>query len=114
MLNFKFYGLTDITKKDTDWVPMEIRYAVDSCDLPVLAVYPGYNSILDPSSLNGLWPKALASRINNSTADVIHFPFAKDPLMDAISQFSIHTDKLEGALNYYSKQAHLDWKLLKN
>lgn len=29
------------TKEDTDWVPFEIRYAVDECEIPIIAAYPG-------------------------------------------------------------------------
>lgn len=29
----------ETTREDTDWVPFEIRYAVDECNIPVIAVY---------------------------------------------------------------------------
>src|SRR4051812_42325809 len=28
------------TRFDTDWVPFEIQYAIDSCGIPVVAAYP--------------------------------------------------------------------------
>ena len=65
------------TKNDTDWVPFEIEQAVDRYGLPIIAAYTGYDSILAPNQHSGLWPSALASRINNKTARVIHVPFKK-------------------------------------
>ncbi len=29
------------TKEDRDWVPLEISYAVDTCEIPIIAAYPG-------------------------------------------------------------------------
>jgi hypothetical protein len=40
------------TREDTDWVPLEISYAIDTCAIPVIAAYPGYTSIRDPQSLS--------------------------------------------------------------
>ena len=105
--------LTDITKNDTDWVPFEIRYAVDNCDVPIIAAYPGYDSILTPKSLSGLWPSALSTRINNASAKVIHIPFKQGPLLDAIGQFSVHSNNLTGGLSHYSREAYQSWGLMK-
>lgn len=105
--------LTDITKNDTDWVPFEIQYAVDKCDIPIIAAYPGHNSILAPKNLSSLWPSALSARIKNASAKVIHIPFGQGPLLDAIGQFSIHSNNLEGGLNFYSREAHQNFGLLK-
>ena len=49
----------DTTKNDTDWVPFEIRYAIDECEIPVIAAYPNCGRILNPEALRDLWPKAL-------------------------------------------------------
>lgn len=104
--------LTSITKNDTDWVPFEIRYAVDDCDLPIIATYPDYRAILHPNLLSDYWPQALASRIGNANANVIHIPFAKEPLLSAIGQFSVHAGKLNGAYIYYTADIHRKWGLL--
>ncbi|HMD90616.1 MAG TPA: TIR domain-containing protein [Anaerolineaceae bacterium] len=79
----------ETTWQDTDWVPFEIAYAIDHCSLPIIAAYTMYSCILAPNLLNNLWPKALADRITNHTAHVIHIPFKKEPLADALSQFRI-------------------------
>jgi len=104
--------LTGITKHDTDWVPFEIRYAVDDCDLPIIAAYPDYRVILHPHLLSDYWPQALASRIGNANANVIHIPFAKEPLLDAIGQFSVNAKSPNGAHVCYTADTHRKWGLL--
>lgn len=94
------------TKNATGWVPLEIEFAVDTCDIPIIAAYTDYKSILEPALLSDLWPKALRDRINSRTASVIHIPFKKNPLQDAISQFSHNNKPNNGALGYYGKSAY--------
>lgn len=102
----------ETTREDTDWVPFEIRYAIDECEIPIIAAYPKFQSIMAPGALANLWPTALATRINSKTAHVIHVPFKREPLRDAISQFSYeHYPKNEG-LGYYSREAYQSWSLL--
>jgi hypothetical protein len=96
------------TRFDTDWVPFEISYAVDNCEIPIIVAYPGYDRIMDPGALSALWPKALADRINNGTAKAIHVPFKKEPIADAVLQFDFDTPP-KGSLVYYSKDAYLSW-----
>src|SRR5688572_1843477 len=48
------------TREDTDWVPLEIEHAVDVCEIPIIAAYPGYSMILNPGLLADLWPPTLA------------------------------------------------------
>lgn len=96
------------TRFDTDWIPFEISHAVDNCEIPIIAAYPGYERVMDPSALSALWPKALADRINNGTARVIHVPFKKEPIADAVSQFDF-SNPPKGSLVYYSREAYLGW-----
>ncbi len=100
------------TKEDTDWVPFEIRYAVDVCKIPIIAAYPGYDYIMAPTKLSSLWPSALAVRIQNGTAHVIHIPFKQAPLADAIGQFSHRKYPRDGGLGYYSRDAYKSWGLI--
>lgn len=93
------------TKYDTDWVPFEITYAVDECDLPVIVVYPDYQYILNVNSHSVDWPKALKDRIESNKVKAIHIPFKKEPIKDAISRFT-HNNKPATAINYYSKEAY--------
>src|SRR5665213_222110 len=96
------------TRLDTDWIPFEIIHAVDNCDIPIIAAYPGYDRVMNPSALASLWPKPLADRINNGTAKVIHVPFKKEPIADAISQFDFNNPP-KGSLVYYSREAYQAW-----
>lgn len=98
----------ETTRLDTDWVPFEIAHAVDNCELPIIAAYPGYERIMAPAQLSHLWPKALADRINNGTAKVIHVPFKKEPIADAVSQFDFNNPP-KGSLVHYSREAYLSW-----
>lgn len=100
------------TKEDTDWVPFEIRYAIDQCEIPIIAAYPGYTSILDPNGLSNLWPAALATRIRNGSAHVLHIPFKKKPLTHAINTFSYSNYPNGGGIGIYSRNQYRIWDLL--
>lgn len=102
----------DTTRFDTDWVPFEIEQALDTYEIPIVATYTKYESILAPAELHPWWPKTLADRINNTTAKVIHIPFKKEPLKAAIDQFD-HNNLPSGPLTYYVRDAYIGWGLLK-
>ena len=104
--------VTENTKKDTDWVPMEIAYAVDNCQIPIIVAYPNYTRISAPNELASMWPSALATRIRNNTASVIHVPFVESVLTTAIGQFSHLKLPSGGALGIYSAEAYRNWGLL--
>jgi len=101
----------ETTRFDTDWVPFEIEQAVDVYQIPIIAVYPDYESILAPIELSSLWPSVLASRIKNGTARVIHIPFKKLPIAAAIEQFDCKNQPA-GGLAFYSREAYKNWGLL--
>ncbi|MGZ8906185.1 MAG: TIR domain-containing protein [Methylobacter sp.] len=95
------------TLLDDDWVPFEIEKAVDIYKIPIIAAYTGYGTpIRKPAALKAHWPSALATRINNGTANVIHIPFKKMALLDAISQFSHNALPKGGGLGFYSDEAY--------
>ena len=90
------------TKNDTDFVPFEIAYAIDTCKIPIIAAYTGYESILVPNALRNMWPKALADRIDAGSAKVIHIGFKRSLIDDAIGRYNL--SKLPGGpLAYYTK-----------
>lgn len=99
------------TRFDTDWVPFEIEQAIDSYEIPIIAAYTGYDWILAPNDLSALWPAALATRINNKKARVIHIPFKKEPIKAAIGQFT-HSHPPDGSLAYYVRDAYVRWGLI--
>jgi hypothetical protein len=105
--------LTKTTKNDTDWVPFEIAYAVDNCELPLILAYPGFDSIMSPAALSDYWPQALKTRIENRVARAIHIPFKKSPLLDAIGQFDINNKNYPtDGYGYYTREAHQEWGLV--
>jgi hypothetical protein len=104
--------LTDTTRNDTDWVPFEIRHAIDECEIPIIAAYPGYKSIRYPESHRHKWPTALAYRIDNGTAHVIHVPFKQEPLKEAIETFDHERYPKGGGLGRYSDDAYRSWGLM--
>lgn len=98
------------TRNDTDWVPMEIEYAVDVCEIPIIAAYTGYQTIVKPSAARELWPKVLAERIDQQKARVIHIAFKQQPLAEAVKEYDC--DNLpEGALTYYTPDTYTKWGL---
>ena len=105
--------ITRSTQLDTDWVPFEIRYAIDECSLPVIAAYPDFTSILAPARLSEYWPSAFKARIENRTARVIHIPFKMEPVLDAINQFDISNSSYPtDGYGYYNRETQQRWGLL--
>jgi hypothetical protein len=105
--------LTKSTKKDVDWVPFEISHAIDSCDMPIIAAYPDFISILAPAELSNYWPTALSTRIANGTAKVIHIPFRKEPILDAIDQFGVNNKEYPtNGYGYYNRETQIAWGLI--
>lgn len=102
----------DTTRHDTDWVPFEIEYAVDTCEIPIIAAYPDYQNITNPAAADPLWPQALRTRIRSGAAHVIHVPFKQVPLTDAVSQFSFANYPLGGGYGRYSDETYRAWGLL--
>jgi hypothetical protein len=97
----------ETTRLDTDWVPFEIEQAVDTYGIPIIAAYTVFDKpIRNPKALSGYWPSALAARIDNETASIIHIPFKKEALKAAISQFS-HASLPNGkGLGFYDDAAY--------
>jgi len=100
------------TRFDTDWVPFEIQQAIDEYKIPIIASYPDYEIILEPNKLRGLWPNVLVTRIDNGTAHVIHIPFKKAPIADAIGQFDVNNYPKGGGLGWYSRETYQQWGLI--
>lgn len=100
----------ETTRLDTDWVPFEIQQAVDQYQIPIIAAYTMCDKPMrEPRALSQHWPQALASRIADGTAHVIHIPFKKAPLKDAIGQFSHSKFPSGGGLGVYSDSAYVNF-----
>jgi len=100
------------TRFDTDWVPFEIQQAIDEYKIPIIAAYPDYEYILDPTQLRGLWPSVLTRRIDNGTAHVIHIPFKKAPIADAIDRFNFNNYPNGSGLGWYTRETYQQWGLI--
>ena len=101
------------TRLDIDFVPYEISYAVDQCGIPIIAAYTtGYTVIRDPQALQSLWPEALRVRIADKSASVIHVPFNRNAIDDAITQFSHNKLPRGGGLGIYDDAAYRTFGLL--
>lgn len=105
-----------IISEDTSWdrglLNFEIEKAVDYYNLPLIVAYTKYQAIFKPSELSDLWPKALHDRIIAGTAKCIHVPFKEKAIMDAISQFSVHSkgnSVLTSSYTTYTEQTYRDW-----
>ncbi|HEY4144595.1 TIR domain-containing protein [Pinirhizobacter sp.] len=95
------------TRLDTDWVPFEIAKAVDDYGLPIIATYTQVAvPIFAPTAFVSYWPQALAARINNGAASVIHIPFNKNALLDATKHFTHDNLPKGGGLGYYDAEAY--------
>lgn len=91
------------TKNDTDFVPYEIQYAIDTCKIPIIAVYTGYTYITAPSKLRSLWPIALAGRIDNGSAKVVHIAFKQALIDAAIRRYDVNNQP-SSSLLYFAKE----------
>lgn len=95
----------ETTKNDNDWVPFEIEQAVDKYKIPIIAAYAVYDKpIRSAAAFSKYWPAALEKRINSGAAKVIHIPFKKAAIMDAML-FS-PTNQPKGGLVVYSDEAY--------
>lgn len=90
------------TKYDTDYVPYEIKYAADTCNLPFILVYTRWQGILQPHIHKDEWPDELARRLTARTINAIHLPFKRGLIDDAISRFNINSQP-EGQMIHYTK-----------
>ena len=93
--------LSPETRNSGSMLSYEIEKAVDVYELPLICMYPGYDAVTNPRQLAGRWPDSLTRRIDNATANAIHIPFRKNPLLVALSQFTVHSGNLSGPLNHY-------------
>lgn len=99
------------TRLDTDWVPFEIRYAIDDCKLPVIVAYPHYRSVVGVNHLAHLWPDDLASRIRSDRVRTLHVPFKLAPLKEAIDTYSVHNPPPH-TMSWFLEGSYRKWGLL--
>ncbi|MFC0525761.1 TIR domain-containing protein [Pontibacillus salicampi] len=104
-----------IISKDTNWdrgmLNFEIEKAIEYYKLPIIVAYTGYDYIVNPTSHEAKWPKALHDRIKDRSAKCIHVSFRKKTVSEAISQFSIHNkeNQLTSPFHYYKTSVYKKW-----
>jgi len=104
--------LSPQTRKSGSMLVFEIEQAVDSYELPLICVYPGYRVIMNVDQMSLRWPTALSTRIANGTAKAIHIAFAQKPMLDAIGQFGVNDKIPITSKRYYSAEAYRGWELM--
>lgn len=105
--------LSSDTRKSGSMLSYEIEQAVDTYKLPLVIAYIGYQVVLQPRLLSSHWPNSLSSRIGNAQGNMIHIPFAKEPIMDALPRFTVNGDKPNGGVHgFYNADTHRNWGLL--
>lgn len=105
-----------IISKDTRYtgsvLSYEIEQALDVYKIPLIIAYSGYSAICNVDALSGMWPKALAERIDNSGTEALHIAFAKAPILDAINRFTVNGEHLSSGKDYYSRETYVKWGLI--
>lgn len=92
------------TRFDDDFVPYEIQYAIDTCNLPIIVCYvEERNRITNslPNTLRNKLPKALLDRIENGKARTIHIPFRQRILNQALNDFN-HNNHPNWDITFYT------------
>ncbi|MGK3138680.1 TIR domain-containing protein [Pantoea trifolii] len=100
----------DTTKDDDDWVPFEIKKAVESYNLPLIIAYTkavnNGGMIRNPNALSKYWPQVLKEKIDTSSVNAIHIPFLKNVINDAIGQFNHKNPPTGKGHGIYSDDAY--------
>lgn len=106
--------LSENTRKSGSVLSYEIEQAIDNYKIPLIIAYPAYSAIWNvDDDLSVMWPTALSTRINMPGTEAIHVGFKKEPLMNAIPQFTINGEHLSSGRNVYSRDAYVTWEIVK-
>jgi MTH538 TIR-like domain (DUF1863) len=98
----------DTTRLDKDFVPYEIEYAIDKCQLPIIVCYvTERNRIVEncPQRLKDLLPKSLLDRINAEKVKTIHIPFRELIITKAIEDYD-HNNQPKFSFSLFSKSVY--------
>ncbi len=101
------------TRRDTDWVEFEIKYAADDCQIPIICAYPNQRVLTSTAGVRHLWPDSLARRIDADKVKTLHVPFLLEPLKAAINTFSVHNPP-NYAQTCYTEEAYRGWGISEN
>lgn len=104
--------LSSDTRKSGSMLSYEIEQAVDIYKLPLIITYVDRGVVLRPDLLTGYWPNPLRTRVENGQGNMIHIPFAKATILDALPRFTVNGETIGGNQIHYSVDAHKNWGLL--
>lgn len=91
------------TKLDDDFVPYEIKYAIDNCEIPVIICFVNYKKRITnvlPTELSNLLPQVLVDRIKNGSVKTILLPFKQRILNFALNDFKYNKHPSFGMSGY--------------
>ena len=101
--------LSEKTRNDREMLSYEIKKAIE-LGMPIIICYAeigyGFQNI---DGLNKYWPISLSAEIYGGAIKCIHIPFRKEPILDAISRFSIHETNTLGPYSCYRKEVYNYW-----
>lgn len=104
--------LSKNTKKSKNIIPFEITYAIDECQLPLIIMYPDFESVTSPQKLSMYWPEELKTRIETRQVKAVHIPFSDQPVRDALRRFHINgRQALPNGYAHFNAAAHQEWGL---
>ena len=104
--------LSKNTKKSKNVIPFEITYAIDECQLPLIIMYPDFESVTSPQKLSMYWPKELKTRIETRKVKAVHIPFSDQPARDALRRFHINgRQALPNGYAHFNTAAYKEWGL---
>lgn len=106
--------LSKDTRKSGSVLSYEIEQAIDYYKIPLIIVYPAYSAIWSvDNDLANMWPDALGSRIDKVGTKAIHIGFKKEPIMDAVQQFTVNGRHLPSGRAYYRREAYVNWGIVR-
>ena len=104
--------LTKNTKEPNDLISFEITYAIDECQLPLIIMYPDFESVTSPQKLSMYWPKELKTRIETRQVKAVHIPCSEQPARDALRRFHINGQQaLPNGYAHFNVAAYQEWGL---
>lgn len=105
--------LSSQTRKSGSMLSYEIEQAVDNYGLPLIITYVDMQVVLQPHLLARYWPNVLSARIGSAQGCMMHIPFAKGPIFNALLRFAVNGEKpIGGVFGHYNADAHRQWALL--
>ena len=90
----------------------EIEQAAYKDKIPLIIAYTDYDIVADPNKLSAYWPNEFKKGVWDNDLNAIHIGFKKEPILDAIGQFASQDQNLSGALEFYNRQAYIDFGIL--